>query len=147
MRRSLFIFLVAGLVAFGVYRWQQVNSQLHGGKRAGQYTPADGPKIDPKDVQVLSALDSEYTRLVQAVVPSVVSITSSRRVTRNQRVDLFEFLFQQSPHAAAAGRSKPRSAQASSFRARAISSPITTWSRTWTKSRCSSPTGALSRRN
>jgi len=94
MRRSLFIFLVASLVAFGVYRWHEVNSQLHGGKRAGQYTPADGPKIDPKDVQVLSEIDAEYIRLTQAVVPSVVSITTSRHVVRNQRVDLFEFLFQ-----------------------------------------------------
>jgi len=94
MRRSLFIFLVTGLVAFGVYRWHEVNSQLHGGKQAGQYTPADGPKIDPKDVQVLSEIDAEYIRLTQAVVPSVVSITTSRRVLRNQRVDLFEFLFQ-----------------------------------------------------
>ena len=94
MRRSLFIFLVAGLVAFGVYRWHEVNSQLRGGKRAGQYTPADGPKIDPKDVQVLSEIDAEYIRLTQAVVPSVVSITTSRHVVRNQRVDLFEFLFQ-----------------------------------------------------
>lgn len=94
MRRSLFIFLVAGLVVFGVYRWKTVNSQLQAGKRAEQYTPADGPRIDPKDVQVLSELDAEYTRLAQAVVPSVVSITTSRRVVRNQRIDLFEFLFQ-----------------------------------------------------
>ncbi len=91
MRRSLFIFLIAVLVAFGVFRWQRLNSQLHGGTRVPeQYTPATGPKIDPKDVQVLSALDAEYTRLMQAVVPSVVSITTSRR----SAVDPFE-LFRQ----------------------------------------------------
>ena len=96
MRRSLFVFLVAGLLAFGIYRWQRLNSQPLNGKRATeQYTPATGPRIDPKDVQVLSALDAEYTRLTEAVVPSVVSITTSRRVLRNQNVDPFEFLFRQ----------------------------------------------------
>jgi serine protease Do len=97
MRRSLFIFLVAALVAFGFYRWNRLNTQLNGGRRtAEQYTPAEGPKINPKDVQVLSALDAEYTRLVQAVVPSVVSITTQRRVQlRNQGVDPFPLFFRQ----------------------------------------------------
>jgi serine protease Do len=95
MRRSLFIFLIAALIAFGFYRWQRLNNQLSGERRAPeQYTPAQGPKIDPKDVQVLSALDAEYTRLIEAVVPSVVSITTSRRVQlRNQQVDPFELFF------------------------------------------------------
>src|SRR3954447_2207945 len=93
MRRSLFIVLVAGLVAFGIYRWQQLNARLHGPHTTEHYTPAEGPKIDPRDVQVLAALDAEYTRLTQAVVPSVVSITTSRRVLRNQNIDPFEFLF------------------------------------------------------
>src|SRR5688500_5824074 len=81
MRRILFIVLIAALVAFGVYRWQRLNAQLRGKERtAERYTPAEGPRISPKDVQVLAALDSEYTRLVQAVIPSVVSITTSRQV-------------------------------------------------------------------
>ncbi len=96
MRRSLFIFLVAALIAFGVFRWQRLNSQLHSEHRtAEKYTPAEGPKIDPKDVQVLAALDSEYTRLVDAVIPSVVSITTSRRVQipGSAVIDPFEFFF------------------------------------------------------
>src|SRR5436305_746241 len=80
MRRSLFLFLLAALAAFGVYRWLQLDRRGHAGAHPEQYTPAEGPRIDPKDVQVLSALDAEYTRLVQAVVPSVVSITTSRRL-------------------------------------------------------------------
>lgn len=97
MRRSLFIFLIAALVAFGIYRWQRLDSRLNGGRRvAEQYTPAAGPKIDPKDVQILAALDAEYTRLMQAVVPSVVSITTSRRVQmRNQAMDPYELFFRQ----------------------------------------------------
>jgi len=80
MRRSLFIFLIAALVVFAAYRWNRLNNLIHEGNRAERYTPASGPKIDLKDMQVLAALDAEYTRLVDAVVPSVVSITTSRRV-------------------------------------------------------------------
>lgn len=95
MRRSLFVFLIAALVAFGVYRWQRLNSQLRGERRVTeQYTPAEGPRINPKDVQVLTALDAEYTRLMQAVVPSVVSIKTSRLVA--ERVfDPRQYLFGQ----------------------------------------------------
>ena len=95
MRRSLFIFLVTALAAFGLYRWLQLDHRLHGsGHGAEQYTPAEGPKIDPKDIQVLTALDAEYTRLVQAVVPSVVSITTERRAPTQGpgAVDSLEFL-------------------------------------------------------
>jgi serine protease Do len=89
MRRTLFLVLIAALVGFGLYRWQRLNSS-GGASGAKSYTPAEGPRIDPKDVQVLTALDAEYTRLVAAVVPSVVSVNSSR----NARVqDPFEFLF------------------------------------------------------
>jgi len=81
MRRSLFIFIITALVAFGIYRWVQVHhhppAEAH---VAEQYTPAEGPKIDPKDTQVLAALDAEYTQLVQAVIPSVVSITTERHL-------------------------------------------------------------------
>jgi serine protease Do len=98
MRRSLFIFLVAALVVFGFYRWQRLNSQLRSeGRVAEQYTPAEGPRINPKDVQVLSALDVEYTRLVQAVVPSVVSLTTSRQVPQRVFDPLDAFLRQLQP--------------------------------------------------
>ena len=94
MRRSLFIFLVAALVVFAIYRWQRLSHLVHEGGHAERYTPASGPKIDLKDMQVLAALDTEYTRLVDAVVPSVVSIATSRRVqvaptTGNNALDMF----------------------------------------------------------
>lgn len=93
MRRTLFICLIAALVAFGFYRWSQLDHRLHGQRVSEQYTPAEGPRIDPKDVQVLTALDAEYTRLVHAVIPAVVSITASRKVQTPQVTDPFEFLF------------------------------------------------------
>ena len=90
MRRILFIVLLVALVAFGFYRWHRLNSLAqNGAPGAKSYTPAVGPPIDPKDVQVLTALDAEYTRLVAAVVPSVVSITSSRTAPVQDPFELF----------------------------------------------------------
>ena len=95
MRRSLFIVLLVALTAFGFYRWQRMHTlTAGGGPGAKNYTPAEGPRIDPKDVQVLTALDAEYARLVAAVVPSVVSITSSRTA---QAQDPFELFFGNRP--------------------------------------------------
>ena len=76
MRRAFFLLLIVTLIGFGWWRYQHVSvtTQRHG---ARGFTPADGPRLDPKDLQILSALDEEYTRLADAVVPSVVSIASS----------------------------------------------------------------------
>jgi serine protease Do len=93
MRRSLFIFILAALVVFAIYRWQRLEHFVHDGGRPERYTPASGPKIDLKDMQVLAALDSEYTRLVDAVVPSVVSIATSRHVQVARIADPLERFF------------------------------------------------------
>lgn len=94
MRRAFFIFLLSALVVFGVYRYFRLTSVGADGRAtAVHYTPAEGPRIDVKDVQVLAALDAEYSRLVDAVVPSVVSITSSRTVRLQQRINPLEFFF------------------------------------------------------
>ena len=90
MRRSLFIVLLVVLVGFGFYRWHRLNGgALPGASGAKKYTPAEGLRIDPKDVQVLTALDAEYSRLVAAVVPSVVSITTSRAAPAQDPLELF----------------------------------------------------------
>ncbi len=83
MRRILFIVLLVALTAFGFYRWQRLNALAQSGPPGGRkYTPAAGPRIDPKDFQVLTALDAEYTRLTAAVMPSVVSIATTHTVPR-----------------------------------------------------------------
>ena len=46
-----------------------------------KYTLADGPSIELKDVNVLAAMSRQRIALAQAVVPSVVSITTSRTVS------------------------------------------------------------------
>ena len=90
MRRALFIVLLVVLVGFGFYRWHRLNGgALPGASGAKKYTPAEGLRIDPKDVQVLTALDAEYSRLVAAVVPSVVSITTSRAAPAQDPLELF----------------------------------------------------------
>jgi serine protease Do len=94
MRRSVFLVLLVLLVGYALYRYSVV---ANGGGRRGaeKYTPASGPLIDPKDVQVLAALDAEYSRLVGAVIPSVVSVVTQRRVQMPQAMDPFEFFFRQ----------------------------------------------------
>ncbi len=51
-----------------------------GHRHPEKYTLADGPRIDLKDVNVLAAMSRQRIALAQAVVPSVVSITTSRTV-------------------------------------------------------------------
>ncbi len=58
------------------------------------FTGAEKPAIEPGDVKLLQALDDEYTNLVETVMPSVVSVTTSRIVQlyprgRNPVLDLF----------------------------------------------------------
>ena len=96
MRRSFFLFLITALIVFGIYRYWKLTHDRPGFRTvAERYTPADAPKVDLKDVQVLAALDAEYARLVDAVVPSVVSINTSGTVLvpRPQIMDPFEFFF------------------------------------------------------
>ncbi len=73
MRRFIFFLLV---VALGLYAWTRLRPWQPGDK----YTIATEPKVSVKDVEVLAAMDAEYTKLVQAVVPSVVSIATARHV-------------------------------------------------------------------
>ena len=88
MRRTFFLLLIAILAGFGWWRYQHLTQA--GGST---FTPADQPRIDPKDLQILSALDEEYTRLADAVVPSVVSITSSNPRQNNPSNPIELFLF------------------------------------------------------
>jgi len=94
MRRSFFLFLLAALLVFGGYRYYQLSRPGQGLRTMPQhYTPAVRPKLDPKEMQVLAALDNEYSRLINSVVPSVVSITSSRIVELQQALNPIELFF------------------------------------------------------
>ena len=89
MKRFLLFVLIVVLSVFAVSRW-------NGQRRVREtFTPVAAPQIDLKNIQSLDALNREYTALVQAVVPSVVSITTTRKVAVPQVVDPFEFFFGQ----------------------------------------------------
>ena len=87
MKRFLIFVVLVILAVYAVSRWNQHR------RIPETYTPAVSTQLDLKDMQVLSAIDRESTRLVQAVVPSVVSITTSRKVQVPQIIDPFEFFF------------------------------------------------------
>ncbi len=93
MRRILFLILIGALISFGWWRYNHLTT-VAAHRTTDTYTPADGPRLDPKDLQILSALDAEYTLLVDAVVPSVVSITSRNSRAKDPKVmDPFELFF------------------------------------------------------
>ena len=84
------LFLALGISL--IYVWQ--------GKQPGQaqvkiekFTPADKPRLDLDSVDVLQRLDDEYTKVVTAVVPSVVSITTTKTLTRRMPIDPLELFF------------------------------------------------------
>lgn len=74
MKKFLLFVLIVALGVFALYRWTESR------RASTRFTPAEAPAIDLAEMKVLSALDREYAKLVDAVVPSVVSITTSRRV-------------------------------------------------------------------
>ncbi len=87
----VFVLLLALAISL-IYVWQ--------GKQPGQpqvkvekFTPADKPSLDLNSVDVLQRLDEEYTKVANAVVPSVVSITTTRTVSRRMPVDPLELFF------------------------------------------------------
>ncbi len=64
-----------------------------GHRRPEQYTVATGPRVDLKDVNVLAAMSQQRVVLARAVVPSVVSIITSRMVpVAADHSDPFSFL-------------------------------------------------------
>ncbi len=90
MRRFIVFVFVVAVCVFGLYRWTEDQGALHVPEK---FTLADGPKLNYDDVHLLAAMDSEYTRLVQSVVPSVVSITATKRIETPAVEDPFELFF------------------------------------------------------
>jgi serine protease Do len=87
----VFVLLLALAISL-IYVWQ--------GRQPGQaqvkaekFTPADKPSLDLNSVDVLQRLDEEYTKVATAVVPSVVSITTTKTVSRRMPVDPLELFF------------------------------------------------------
>ena len=87
MRRTVFILIVCLLLGAGIFRVVQLVTRTDArpvtATGAEKYPPAVMPKISSRDLPGLNSIDSEYTRLVEVVMPSVVSVTS-RRVTEQE---------------------------------------------------------------
>ncbi|MEO6739493.1 MAG: trypsin-like peptidase domain-containing protein [Chthoniobacteraceae bacterium] len=77
-RRILFLVVIGILAGYAWWRYEHRDVR----RAPDTFTLATAPALSPDDVRVLAAIDAEYTRLVQSVVPGVVSITSSRTVTQ-----------------------------------------------------------------
>ena len=87
MKRFLLFLLLVGLTLLAVSRWNQHR------RTPETFTPAPASTLKPSDFPVLAAMDQETTRLVQAVIPSVISITTARKVSVPPVIDPFELLF------------------------------------------------------
>jgi serine protease Do len=87
----VFVLLLALAISL-IYVWeakQPGQSQV----KIEKFTPADRPSLDLNSVDVLQRLDEEYTKVTAAVVPSVVSITTTRTVARRMPIDPLELFF------------------------------------------------------
>src|SRR4051812_22461433 len=73
MRRFLLLLVIAALGLYGYYRWH-MRAQAH------VFTPVVAPRVEAKAVASLTAMDAEFTGLIESVVPAVVSVTTARRV-------------------------------------------------------------------
>jgi len=99
MRRTIFVLIFCLLLGAGLFRVAQLlynsrSKESASAADAGKFTPAVMPKFSGTELPGLSSVDSEYTRLVEAVMPSVVSVTSRRLVEQGARsVDPLDVLF------------------------------------------------------
>ncbi len=84
----VFVLLLALTISL-IYVWQAKQPGPPQVK-VEKFTPADKPSLDLNSVDVLQRLDEEYTKVTAAVVPSVVSITTTRTVTRRMPIDPLE---------------------------------------------------------
>ena len=104
--RNLFKFLLFVLfLSLGIsalYDYQLKHGRLPLLARVGpeQYTLASNSTVDQKSVPTLASLDRERRALVSSVIPSVVSVKTSRKIAvrRQYALDPFEF-FNRNPRA------------------------------------------------
>jgi serine protease Do len=93
MKRFLLFLVLVALTLLAISRWNQQR------RTPETFTPAPASAFKPSDLPLLAAMDQETTRLVQAVIPSVVSITTARKVSAPPVIDPFELFFGRRRHA------------------------------------------------
>ncbi len=99
MKNLLKFLLFAGLLSAGIsalydYRLKHGGLNLVARATPEKYTLASSPSVEVKDIPTLDALNRERRSLVAGVLPSVVSIKTSKKVPiRRQGLDPFEFFY------------------------------------------------------
>lgn len=92
----LFVLLLSAGISF-LYDYQLKHGrlQLLPRRTPEKYTLASNPTVDPKQIASLDALNRERRVLVSSVIPSVVAIKTSKKITvrRPYELDPFEFFF------------------------------------------------------
>jgi serine protease Do len=84
------LFLALAISLIYVWQAKQIGAPR---AKAEHFTPAEKPALDLGDVNILDRLNQEYTKLTNAVVPSVVSITTTKTVAQRRPVDPLELFF------------------------------------------------------
>ena len=103
MKNLLKFLLFVGVLSAGIsglYDYRLKHGGLNFLARATpeKYTLASSPSVEPKDIPTLDALNRERRALVAGVLPSVVSIKTTKKVPmrRQSGMDPFEFFYRNS---------------------------------------------------
>ena len=97
MKNLLKFFLLVLVLSAGVsllydYQLHHGRLSLSSRKTPEKYTLADNPAVDSKEIASLVSLSNERRKLVNGVIPSVVSVKTSKRIQRRQYgLDPFDF--------------------------------------------------------
>src|SRR6476660_855736 len=92
----LFVLLVsAGISLLYDYRLKHGGLNLPSGRKSEKYTLASEPIVDSKQVASLESFNRERRALISSVIPSVVAVKTSKKITipRERGLDLFEFFY------------------------------------------------------
>ena len=95
----LFVLLVSAGISFLYdYRLKHGGLDLVARRTPEKYTLAENPGVDSKQIASLEALNRERRVLVSSVIPSVVAVKTSKKITvrRPHELDPFEFFFRNS---------------------------------------------------
>ncbi len=93
MKKFIAFVILVFLCVGALYQWRAGKLSSRSKHAPERFTPATEALVALKDVQLLAQLDREYSEIIEAVVPSVVSITTSRRVQIPRVIDPLEQFF------------------------------------------------------
>ncbi len=87
------VLLSAGISALYDYRLKHGNLSPAAEVRPEKYTLASAPSIDPKNIATLDSLNRERRALVASILPSVVSVKTSKKVALRRTLTMEDFFF------------------------------------------------------